>query len=118
MCPLVDAFARLDPNAPRLGTGGKPVECREDLLRLFEDARLNDVVTEAFDVTKHYASFEDYWAETLLARDFGPVGAYFKGLGTEQLKDVWRILSEIVPPDDTGKVVFTGRACGIRGVVR
>ena len=86
-------------------------------MRLFEYARLNDVVTESFEVTKNYGSFEEYWAETLLARDFGPVGAYFKMLGEEQLNDVRQALSKIVPPDESGEAVFTARACGIRGVV-
>ena len=113
--PLVNAFTRLDPKAPRFGGGGRRIEGEQDIIQLFEEANLTPLATDVFDTSVRHKSFDDYWSDTLIAQ--GPPGAYIRGLNTDDLARLRQILFETVPSNDSGEVVYTARAWAIRGLV-
>ena len=111
--PLVNGFSRLDPKAPGFGGGGRRIESKEDVLQLFEEGGLTNLVTDKIEISVHHGSFDDYWADALLSQ--GPPGAYLKELAAEELEKLRNILIKTVPTNNAGEVIYPACAWAIQG---
>jgi len=105
-----DAAVAIEPSAPH--EAEMPYCTPDELGRLWEDAGLADVRTDAIVVERTYASFEDYWEPFTFG--VGPGGSYCVSLDPEQREAVrqecFRRLGE-----PSGPITMTARAWLVRG---
>jgi SAM-dependent methyltransferase len=106
-----DAALELDPQAPDEGRTmrfGDPDELR----RLWLDAGLEEVRTEALEVERHYHSFDDYWLP--FTTGIGPGGGYWASLSPEG-RDALRERCRRRLGDPDGGFRLPARAWAVRG---
>lgn len=111
--PLVNGFSHLDPNAPRFGGGGRRMESENDILQLFGEGALANLVTNKIEILVRHKSFEDYWADVLISQ--GPPGAYLKAMTSKEVVNLKGFLMDTVPTNGAGEVVYPACAWSIRG---
>jgi SAM-dependent methyltransferase len=93
LAPFWRAVGDLDPDAPneseRAGTH------RGDLERLFAEAGLRDIRSEALIVTVEFASFDAWWEPFTLG--VGPAGAYVAALDERRRAELVRRCADLLP---------------------
>jgi hypothetical protein len=88
----------------------------QDLLALWQESGLRDIVTETFEIRMTFASFEDYW-QPVLGRST-PTSAYVAKVNEETNGALERLLrKKISGAEPDGSFVLPARAFAVRGVV-
>lgn len=109
---LWDAAARLDPTVAGQDEGVVPLARPGGLADLWRRTGVDGVEDGALEVTRRFASFDDYWMPFLGGQ--GPAGAYVAGL-----PDAGRAALRAAVADELGPGPFelTSRAWWVRGTV-
>jgi len=111
-----EAVALMPANAAR-DERNMPLCRRGDLVALWREADLGDVVEEALTVETPFASFEDFWTPFLEKQ--GPAGAYASSLAPADREALRLRLRRRLLGDGPDKaVVMHARAWAVRGTVR
>ena len=84
----------------------------EALQNLWAEARLEAVETREITVQRTFASFDDFWATSLLGASVGPTVAAMAAGDVERLKTGVRAR---VPADAQGRITYGARANAIKG---
>ncbi len=110
-----DVATELDPEAATLDEGLRRFPlCRpEPLAKLFRDAGLLDVNTDAIDVEREFAGFDEYWDPFLAGQ--GPAGGYLRGLDADDRRALAETLRSRLPTAADGSIRLTARAWAVRG---
>jgi SAM-dependent methyltransferase len=108
------AAAALDAKAAELDEGTRFPVCRPDALaRLWSEAGLAGVRTDAIDVPTVFASFDDYWQPFLGGQ--GPAPAYAMSLGEPARMALRERLRSRLPARADGSIALVARAWAVRG---
>ncbi len=86
---------------------------REVLQTLWEEAGLEAVETTAIEVTRTFASLDDYWQTVQQGPSVGPTLAAMSDADRATLQ---ARLAVRLPPDASGRVTYAARAHAVRGV--
>jgi SAM-dependent methyltransferase len=109
-----DAAAALDPAAAKLDEGRRFPVCQpEALSRLWTDAGVRAVVTEAIEVPTVFADFDDYWGPFLLGQ--APAPGYVASLSEPRRAALREHLRGSLPAQPDGSIALTARAWAVRG---
>jgi hypothetical protein len=109
-----DAAAALDAKAAELDEGTRFPICRpKALARLWSEAGLEGVRTEAIDVSTVFSSFDDYWQPFLGGQ--GPAPAYAMSLGEPARAALRERLRSRLPARADGSIALVARAWAVRG---
>lgn len=88
----------------------------EDLHALWRKCGLRDVLTQAFEISMAFASFDDYWQPVLGGST--PTSAFVARVNEQTGGALARLLREkITQVDPDGSFVLPARAFAVRGVV-
>jgi SAM-dependent methyltransferase len=112
-----EAAAALDPAARDLDEGRRFPLCHpEPRARLFREAGLDAVETQALEVPTVFADFDDYWAPFLGGQ--GPAPGYAVALDEDRRRALQARIRAGLPTRPDGSIHLVARAWAVRGVRR
>ncbi|HCT76115.1 MAG TPA: SAM-dependent methyltransferase, partial [Micromonosporaceae bacterium] len=112
-----EAATALDPAAAELDEGRRFPLCRpQPLSRLWADAGLDKVTTQALEVPTVFADFDDYWRPFLGGQ--GPAPGYAMSLTEEHRRALRDLLRARLPSNPDGSIPLIARAWAVRGIAR
>jgi ubiquinone/menaquinone biosynthesis C-methylase UbiE len=89
----------------------------QDLLALWQESGLHDIVTETFEIRMAFASFDDYW-HPVLGRST-PTSAYVSRVNEQTGGALARLLRETISSaEPDGSFALPARAFAVRGIVK
>jgi len=104
----------LNPAALELNEGRRFSICKpEHLMRLFNDAGLNEIKTKPIDVPTDFRNFDDYWMPFLGGQ--GPAPSYVMSLSEGNRAELCELIRRLLPISPDGSIHLIARAWAIRG---
>ena len=109
-----EAATMLDPSVSELDEGNTFPLCKpEPLRKLFVDAGLERVETQAIEVPAVFQDFEDYWSPFLGGQ--GPAPGYAMSLNEGDRVELRELIRRRLPIDPDGSIRLVARAWAVRG---
>jgi SAM-dependent methyltransferase len=109
-----DAARAIDSEAATFDQAHRFPMCTEEgLRRLFEEAQLEGLASQALEVVTRFSSFDDYWEPLLTGQGSAP--NYLAGRDQHIRMAIRERLRAVLPADARGAIELPGRAWAIRG---